>query len=176
MKPLDEYPHTQPDRCNVCGAEVVWVRGVSGVYIPVDPEPVQGGEVTIIAGRVQPPVNELLGLILGPDQRYTQHLRTCPELRTQEARRERLEEAMTKESPAREITTCKCGARMWFATTEKGKQIPLQEHPSPTGNIFLRDGVAVYVSAKNPAPEGAELYLSHFVDCPASAQFRSKKE
>ncbi len=76
-----------------------------------------------------------------------------------------------------EVTECKaCHARMFFAPSEKGKQIPLCEAPVHNGNIFLRDGVAVYVSKHNPAPKDAVRYVSHFSNCTNPGQFRSKKE
>lgn len=73
-----------------------------------------------------------------------------------------------------EIKTCKCGARFFFAPSEKDKPIPLCEQAVVNGNIFLRDGHAIYMSKRNPAPEGAVLYVSHFADCPHATQFRSK--
>src|ERR1700722_6700226 len=106
MKPLEEYNHTQPDRCNVCGAEIVWVKGVSGLCVPVDPEPVTWGELVIITGIIQPPLDSLLDLIFGPDCRYTSHVRTCSELRTEEAQQQRIERAMSKAPHPHAITNC----------------------------------------------------------------------
>lgn len=178
MKPLDEYPHTQPDRCNACGEEIVWVQGASGVCIPVNPEPTRDGELTIIAGLVQPPLTDVLGLVLGTDCRYVQHLRTCPELRSQEAIQERIKQAMSKAPHPHEVKQCQCGASMFFAPSAKGngKNLPLCEVPNPMGNVFLNEKhEAVHVSKANPAPDGATLYMSHFADCPARDQFRTPK-
>ena len=177
MKPLDEYNHTQPDRCNVCGQDVVWVRSVTGNCVPVDPEPVRDGELTIITGIIQPPLPDLLDLIFGPDCRYRQHARTCSELSTRDGVQQRIERAMSTPAHPHEVTTCGCGARMFMApSATSGKKIPMQERPSPTGNIFLNEKhEAVYVSAKNPAPAGCTLYTSHFADCPMASQYRTKK-
>ena len=177
-KPLEDYPHVQVDRCNCCGEDVIWVRGASGIAIPVNREPVPDGEVIIIMGEVQPPLNELLEAILGPDVRYKQHVMTCPELRTEEGQRRRLEKAMSKPAHNHKIERCNCGADFFFAPSAKGngKNIPVCQHPDPTGNLFLNDkGEAVYVSGQNPAPPGAQLYKSHFADCPHAAQHRTKK-
>jgi hypothetical protein len=79
-----------------------------------------------------------------------------------------------------EIKNCNCGAKMFFAPSaaSKGaKKVPVDADPVPHGNIFLNDDHhAVVVSKKNPSPEGATLYLSHFATCPHSAQYRTKKE
>lgn len=178
MKPLEEYPHTQADRCCCCGEDIVWVRGASGIAIPVNPEPVPTGELIILMGEVQPPLNELLEAIVGPDVRYTQHVFTCSELRSDEAKRRRLEKAMSKPAHTHKTERCNCGADFFFAPSAKGngKSIPVNVSPDPTGNLFLNDnGEAVYVSGQNPAPPGANLYTSHFANCPHATQYRSKK-
>ncbi len=178
MKPLDEYPHCEPDRCNVCGQEVVWVRSISGNVTAVDPEPVEGGELIIITGVIQPPLSELLGRIFGPSTRYRQHLRTCSELSTDEKQRSH-EKTMSQAPHPHEVKNCECGASMFFAPSAKGngKKLPLCAHPSPVGNIFLNaKHEAVHVSGQNPAPPGAMLYQSHFADCPLANKFRTPKE
>ena len=74
------------------------------------------------------------------------------------------------------ITECSaCKAKMFMAPTEAGKNVPLHEEPHAKGNIFLRGGVAIYVSKKNPAPMGATLYMSHFANCTNPGQFRTPK-
>lgn len=76
-----------------------------------------------------------------------------------------------------EVTVCKsCHKRIFFATSEKGKPIPLLEHPVANGNIMVRDGKALYKSKKNVPEKDEPLYLSHFVDCPNAAQYRTKKD
>ena len=177
MRPLDDYPHCEPARCNVCGQDIVWVRSLSGNVTAVDVEPVPNGELTIITGVIQPPLDGLSDLIFGPESRYTHHSRTCTELDTQEKQRNH-ERTMSKTPHPHEVKNCQCGASMFFAPSAKGndKKIPLCAQPIPTGNIFLNEKhEAVYVSGANPAPPGATLYQSHFADCPFSSQFRSKK-
>lgn len=177
MRPLEEYPHCDPSTCNVCGATIVWVRSLSGNVTAVDPEPVLDGELTIITGIIQPPLEGLSDLIFGPHNRYRHHLRTCEQLETQERQRG-FEKAMSKTPHPHEVKNCICGASMFFAPSALGndKKIPLCSEPSPVGNIYLNDQhQAVYVSQKNPAPPGSQLYKSHFADCPHSAQFRTKK-
>jgi len=178
MKSLEEYSHTQPDRCNLCGNDIIWVKGASGIAIPVDPEPVRDGGLIIIMGIVQPPLNDLLDMIHGPDTRYREHVRTCSELRSDEAIQQRIEKAMSKAPHPHEIKNCNCGAPMFFAPSAlgNGKKLPLCAEPSPTGNVFLNDKhEAVQVSGKNPAPAGATLYLSHFANCPHKEQFRTQR-
>lgn len=178
MRPLDEYPHCEPDRCNVCGQDIIWVRSISGNVTAVDPEPVPGGELVIITGIIQPPLDGLSDLIFGPNARYRHHVRTCHELEPQE-RQEGYEKAMSTAPHPHEVSNCKCGASMFFAPSAKGndKKIPLCAQPHPVGNIFLNEKhEAVYVSQKNPAPPGTTLYQSHFADCPFSEQFRTPKK
>lgn len=177
MRPLDEYPHCEPDRCGACGADIVWVQTINGNAVAVDPLPVDGGELVIITGLIQPPLDGLTEAIFGQSARYKSHLRTCSDL-NDELKQRSHERAMSKAAHPHEITNCNCGARMFFAPSAKGngKKLPLCELPSPVGNVFLNDRhEGVHVSAANPAPPGALLYMSHFVDCPNKEQFRTKK-
>jgi hypothetical protein len=72
--------------CRSCGAAVIWTRTAAGKAMPVDAEPVDGGNVllsrgpadvgiptaTVVGKRVQPS-------IFGDDSpRYTSHFATCP--------------------------------------------------------------------------------------------------
>lgn len=179
MRPLDEYPNVQPERCAMCGEDIIWVKGASGIAIPVNPEPDRAGSIVIITGVVQPPLNDLLELIFGPDVRYTNHVMTCTELRAEDGQLRRLGKDMAKSAHPHAIEKCNCGA-MFFkapsAASDGSKKVPLCEHPDPTGNIFLDDQHrAVYVSGKNQPPANAVLYKSHFVDCPHASQFRTKR-
>jgi hypothetical protein len=62
----------------------------------------------------------------------------------------------------------KCPARVTWALTANGKRMPLDAEPVPGGNLEIKDGVIRYVK---PEP-GVRRYVSHFVTCPAAAQFR----
>lgn len=75
-----------------------------------------------------------------------------------------------------DVLRCECGADFFFAPSEKDKPIPLCVKPVENGNIFLRGGKAIYVSKRNPLPEGVSRYVSHFSDCPKAEQFRTQKE
>ncbi len=65
-------------KCAECGQPIIWVMSLSGNPIPIDPEPVKGGELLIICNRSQPPLGEILTKIYGPEPRYRSHVRTCP--------------------------------------------------------------------------------------------------
>ncbi len=87
----------------------------------------------------------------------------------------------TISEPPAEITVgfdllrCSCGASFFFAPSEKDKPIPLCAESVPNGNIFIREGKAIYVSKRNPLPDGADRFQSHFADCPKADQFRTKE-
>ena len=70
-----------------------------------------------------------------------------------------------------------CGAVIIFAKTIKGATIPLDEQPSPRGNIVLspEEGTAlVYNGPAAIAPRYADepRYFSHFATCPNADQHR----
>lgn len=68
-----------------------------------------------------------------------------------------------------------CGTPMKWATTEKGRQIPLDIHPSDVGNIELVNGLAKVVGqSDNPADI---RHISHFATCesPFNPSNRRKK-
>ena len=65
----------------------------------------------------------------------------------------------------------KCPAPIAWAFTANGKRMPLDAEPVAGGNIEIKDGVAQYVK---PEP-GVRRYVSHFVTCPAAAQFRKAR-
>lgn len=66
------------------------------------------------------------------------------------------------------MTKCKsCGANIFWAKTEKGKNMPIDAQKSLCGNIQIgEDGVAVVT--------GAGPYTSHFQTCPQKKQWRKK--
>lgn len=66
-----------------------------------------------------------------------------------------------------------CGAAILWATTEKGKAMPLDAEPAENGNINLVGGVAKVVKPGEMLP-GIPLYLSHFATCPNSVMHRKK--
>lgn len=61
-------------RCRSCGAEILWSKTTNNKNIPIDLEPVLGGNITIEA-------NGVLALVHKPEpdiKRYVSHFKTCP--------------------------------------------------------------------------------------------------
>lgn len=76
-----------------------------------------------------------------------------------------------------EPATCRsCSAPIRWEKTENGRNMPLDAEPSPAGNIYLRKGLALCVSAKNVPPPDAPLYLSHFARCPQAKKHRRGRQ
>ncbi len=72
-------------RCRACNAPMVWGVTESGAKMPVDPEPVEGGNVIVLsdAGLAGPLVKvlgepTLLDGLAEPTVRYVSHFATCP--------------------------------------------------------------------------------------------------
>ena len=70
--------------CRSCGAPVVWTVTHNGKRMPVDAEPVEGGNIRLRrdGGSVvaEYPGREHPGLFDDPDRaRYVSHFATCPE-------------------------------------------------------------------------------------------------
>jgi len=61
-----------------------------------------------------------------------------------------------------------CKARVLWAKTTTGKDIPLNPDPVAGGNLELKDGIARVVK---PHP-AVKLYTSHFVSCPNANSHR----
>ncbi len=67
-------------KCGACNREIAWAQTIGGPAVPIDVLPVDGGELVIITGIIQPPLGEILDRIFGAGDRYTSHTRTCPVL------------------------------------------------------------------------------------------------
>ena len=67
-----------------------------------------------------------------------------------------------------------CSAPIFWATTAKGKAIPLDVEPRADGNIEVRARVAHYVTPDLNAV-GTRRYVSHFATCAQAAQFRKAR-
>jgi hypothetical protein len=64
-----------------------------------------------------------------------------------------------------------CKARVLWAKTTTGKDIPLNPDPVIGGNLELQDGVVRYVK-----PSGTvALYTSHFSNCPNADAHRKER-
>lgn len=75
-----------------------------------------------------------------------------------------------------------CGAPIFWAVTTTNMRIPLDEKPTPSGNIELRvsyshpRAVASVITANNPRRGAADaLYTSHFATCPHASLHRKRK-
>lgn len=73
-----------------------------------------------------------------------------------------------------------CGAPVLWVVTEGGKRMPLDPDPSEAGNVVplrTRDGLRARVlSGSSPEPPaGTPRHVSHFVTCPAAAQYRRRR-
>lgn len=72
-----------------------------------------------------------------------------------------------------------CKAPIIWATTPKGRAIPITAAPNDNGNIVLlpapdpRDGQIAVMDVKRRL--GGPRYIAHFVDCPDAAKFRKAK-
>ena len=76
------------------------------------------------------------------------------------------------------IARCRsCGAEVIWTITEHGKRMPVDAEIATNGNIFLdystEPPTARYVTLENVQTEEAETrFLSHFVSCPESKEWR----
>lgn len=66
-----------------------------------------------------------------------------------------------------------CGAEIgWVVSVASGKRMPIDVVPVPNGNIELVAGDGIVVV--EPEPD-VRRFVSHFVTCPQSADWRKKK-
>jgi len=89
--PADQCAHCDPDlahadddddevgspgACRSCGADILWVVTVNGKAMPLDPDPVEDGNVTVEGG---------IATVLGPLEAvsepvlYVTHFQGCPD-------------------------------------------------------------------------------------------------
>lgn len=71
------------------------------------------------------------------------------------------------------MSTCRsCGEPVRWVKTSAGKNMPLDPHPVPNGNIELvRGGHGWVAEVVDPDPEVLR-YVSHFVTCPDAKRHR----
>lgn len=76
--------------------------------------------------------------------------------------------------PSSLCATCK--ARIRFAKTANGSQMPLNYEPDPAGNMIINvEGIAVNIGKPGDlftAKEDGPRYMPHFATCPAAAAYR----
>lgn len=66
---------------------------------------------------------------------------------------------------------------MWIKTP-KNKSMPLDATPNPDGNVVIRDGLAVVLTALEKAKplDGQRRFLAHWASCPTAAKHRKAKK
>lgn len=77
-----------------------------------------------------------------------------------------------------EFSLCReCGQPIRWAQTGRGRTIPLDRDPVPTGNLVLLpvSGEAVSLRAGSAVAPGTPRYLSHIATCPQAGLFRKTK-
>ena len=79
-------------RCKSCTAEVFWARTASGKMIPIDADPVEGGNVHIVTRRVDgtPATVRVASqeeLAHPGYDTYVSHFATCPDAREHRSKR-----------------------------------------------------------------------------------------
>lgn len=86
---------------------------------------------------------------------------------------------MTNQLPA--PTPCRsCGAPIRWATTDKGKHIPVDAHPTLGGNIALyAHGNVLHATVITGTKLAAyatqnDVYTTHFASCPQAKGWRRK--
>ncbi len=65
-----------------------------------------------------------------------------------------------------------CGKPIRWCKTTSGTNIPLDEAPTPQGNLVIDNQVA---RTATPADGGKPRFMTHFATCPNAAQHRKKK-
>lgn len=61
-----------PDRCRSCGAPILWARTTKSKSIPLDADPCEDGNLTLIEGVAH------YGALAG-QRHYKSHYATCPD-------------------------------------------------------------------------------------------------
>ncbi|MGB3708943.1 hypothetical protein [Gordonia sp. (in: high G+C Gram-positive bacteria)] len=76
-----------------------------------------------------------------------------------------------------------CGQPVIWATTDKGKAMPINPGPDAQGNVALhRDKAGITavvvpnIKAKAMRSAGQKLYLSHFGSCPHADRWRKDRK
>lgn len=65
-------------RCNSCGAEIVWARSEGGRAMPLDAEPVEGGNVELLADGTAIVLKKEEAASYLPGTLRKSHFATCP--------------------------------------------------------------------------------------------------
>lgn len=104
---------------------------------------------------------------------YQENIITIEQLRAIQA------DVMKETKAEPQSTLCRsCKARIFFAKTANGSQMPLDFYPVPDGNVMVNEeGVALVLKKADLFSETVQLpemprYKSHFSTCPAAAAYR----
>lgn len=67
-----------------------------------------------------------------------------------------------------------CGADILWIKTPKGKSMPLDATPNPTGNVVIKDGLAVVLRLEQLGDPslGKRRWMPHWASCEHAAQHR----
>ena len=74
-------------------------------------------------------------------------------------------------------TTCRsCGDRIFWARTDQGKKMPVNDEPDPAGNLLITPGPypKATVVSHGGRPPGTVLYSSHFATCKHANEHRTR--
>ncbi len=81
-----------------------------------------------------------------------------------------------------EVKECRsCAAKIIWCVTHKGKRMPVDAQPVPTGNIRLRQEgdrvIAEYPGKEHPSllEDERQRFVSHFSSCPDRQEWRREK-
>lgn len=76
------------------------------------------------------------------------------------------------------MSACRaCQAPVLWLKTPKGRSMPLDATPNPEGNVVIKDGLAVVLTAVEMADPllGQRRFQAHWSTCPNAAEFRKAK-
>jgi hypothetical protein len=157
MSEPSRLPLPSGPACAACGAPIFWEQTAVGERVPVDAAPTPAGKYELRAGRLYLVSDDELPL----DCRYNDHREQCPK------RDDKPAERMRDVAPI-EWTACRCGARIAFVRTRKGKTMPVQHVGGGEGNVSIVNGTAVVGGV------GTGDHVAHFVTCPHATSFRKR--
>jgi hypothetical protein len=75
------------------------------------------------------------------------------------------------------VSTCRsCQARITWLETAGGKKLPVDEDPTPEGNIVVVGTIAHVLGKMEMAKlaTGTPRYVSHFATCPQAGEWRGR--
>jgi hypothetical protein len=67
------------DNCRSCSAPIVWIKLTGGRRMPIDPDPVEGGNIRAWPERGTGEVLSATGIEQADGPLYVSHFATCPQ-------------------------------------------------------------------------------------------------